>query len=104
MRLKNAEVKIFRHFWFCLEFGGWYSVNIPHLVTSHASHQSSHVLPFQLSGVTAQPLYSFFQGLELAAPMERVMWAARLRPEPVAGCLACFFWPSWKLDPGRSGG
>lgn len=32
------------------------------------------------------------------------MWAARLRPEPVAGCLACFSWLSWKLDPGRSGG
>lgn len=58
---------------------------------------SSHILPFQVRGVTAQPLYSFFQELELAAPIKCVMWAARLRPEPVAGCLACFFWPSWKL-------
>ena len=38
---------------------------------------SSHVLPFQLRGVTAQPLYSFFQELELAAPITRVMWALR---------------------------
>lgn len=38
LRLQNAKVKIFWHFWFCLEFGGWYSVNITHLVTGHASH------------------------------------------------------------------
>lgn len=38
---------------------------------------SSHVLPFQLRGITAQPLYSFFQELELAAPITRVMWALR---------------------------
>lgn len=49
---------------------------------------SSHVLPFQLRSVTAQPLYSFFQELELAAPITRVMWA--LRAEPVAGCRPAF--------------
>lgn len=82
-----------RGFWFRLEFGGWYSVNIPHLVISHASHQPSHVFPFQLRSLTAQPLYRFFQELELAAPTNRVMWAGGLRPVLVAVRLACFFWP-----------
>lgn len=47
---------------------------MPHLVISHASHQSSHVLLFQLRVVTAQPLYGLFQELELTAPTKRVMW------------------------------
>lgn len=48
-------------------------------------------MPFPFnSGVTGQPLYSFFQELKLAAPIKHVMWAARLRPELVADCLAYF--------------
>lgn len=79
-------------------------MNIPHLVISLASHQSSCVFPFQLRGVTAQPLYGFFQEFEPAAPIKHVMWAARLRPELVAVCLASIFQPSWKLDLARSKG
>lgn len=68
---KVCKVKVFWGFGFCLGFVDWDSVNIPHLVVSSASRHSSHGLPFQLRGITAQPLCSFFQELELAAPIRR---------------------------------